>query len=652
MYLGLPNLSLRSFGGLNYIASLFALTGANGFWGDESDFSTLFQDSAGTTAVTMVEQPIGLMLDKHLGAVRGPNLISSGTTGWASSATYTSTIAAVGSELQVTPTANYGSQIQAIATVVGKPYIILADVRKVSGTQSCYVTITDSAGTADTLVIGTAVPAAQTTFVPRSTFFIAANSVTYVALRGTSTSTFTGEVAAFANISVRLVDGNHATQATAANRMVLSARVNLIQLDTRLLTSASWTKTTCTVVAGISDPFGGTKAFNVSALSAGDQIYQSLSVGTHPSMVTSVWLRRTAGSGSVRVKNPNGLSDTTAALDGTWQRFTSSATSDNAGLIYPGVTFTNAGDAADIYVPQINNGIVAAPTQWSDTAASYDTAGFPLYASANGTNQNMTTTTGGGGATGFFFCQATNPAGRGVALATPVNAAFATALTGGTLAAGTYYYCVSAINAYGETLASAETSQVTTGTTSTVTVNWGAVSGATGYKVYGRTTAGELLIATVGAVTTYIDTGAITPSGALPAANTTAYTVLWSDAGTNSGYKVVTNYAGNLLLQAGNGTAYTAATSTDVLALSTGAVVMVWDDGTNLNAQIGSGTVFTAARPVVTAGTAATTIASDNGVATGFFNGNLYPEVYGKNTAFTAAQRAQVQLYCKGKAGL
>lgn len=108
-------------------------------------------------------------------------------------------------------------------------------------------------------------------------------------------------------------------------------------------------------------------------------------------------------------------------------------------------------------------------------------------------------------------------------LSTPTNAAFSTAGTGGSLVPATYYYRVSALSATGETLASTETSQVVgAGTnTNTVTVNWGAVSNATGYKVYGRTTGAELLIATVGAVTTYIDTGAITPAGALPAANTT-----------------------------------------------------------------------------------------------------------------------------------
>lgn len=44
-------------------ASLFA-QGEPGVWYEPSDFSTMFQNSAGTTPVTAVEQPVGLMLDK------------------------------------------------------------------------------------------------------------------------------------------------------------------------------------------------------------------------------------------------------------------------------------------------------------------------------------------------------------------------------------------------------------------------------------------------------------------------------------------------------------------------------------------------------------------------------------------------------------
>jgi len=45
------------------IRALFA-NNQQGVWYDPSDFSTLFQDSAGATPVTAVEQPVGLMRDK------------------------------------------------------------------------------------------------------------------------------------------------------------------------------------------------------------------------------------------------------------------------------------------------------------------------------------------------------------------------------------------------------------------------------------------------------------------------------------------------------------------------------------------------------------------------------------------------------------
>lgn len=104
--------------------------------------------------------------------------------------------------------------------------------------------------------------------------------------------------------------------------------------------------------------------------------------------------------------------------------------------------------------------------------------------------------------------------------APPATPTSTTATTGGTLAAATYSYRVSAVVDGVETGPSVAKTQVTTGATSTVTVDWVAVPGATSHKVYGRTGGTELLMATVTAPTvTFIDTGAVTPSGALPAAN-------------------------------------------------------------------------------------------------------------------------------------
>lgn len=109
-------------------------------------------------------------------------------------------------------------------------------------------------------------------------------------------------------------------------------------------------------------------------------------------------------------------------------------------------------------------------------------------------------------------------------LSAPTQSALATATTGGTILAGTYIYAVTAINANGETTRSNEQTIITSGSTSTVTVTWVAVPGATGYKLYktaaGGATGTELLYKTVGVVTTDTDTAPGAPSGALPTTNT------------------------------------------------------------------------------------------------------------------------------------
>jgi hypothetical protein len=103
-------------------------------------------------------------------------------------------------------------------------------------------------------------------------------------------------------------------------------------------------------------------------------------------------------------------------------------------------------------------------------------------------------------------------------LPTPVNRTFTQGA--GTLAAGTYFYRVVAKNSTGVSLPSTETSLTIT-INHGVNVNWHEVIGATGYDVYGRTTGAELKIgSTDGKTYTFLDDGSVTPSGALPSANT------------------------------------------------------------------------------------------------------------------------------------
>lgn len=79
------------------------------------------------------------------------------------------------------------------------------------------------------------------------------------------------------------------------------------------------------------------------------------------------------------------------------------------------------------------------------------------------------------------------------------------AITSG-LAAGTYYYRVSALISYGETLPSLETS-TTVVINHQITISWPQITGATSYEVYGRTTGAEQLIATTTAPSFSTGTG-------------------------------------------------------------------------------------------------------------------------------------------------
>lgn len=81
--------------------------------------------------------------------------------------------------------------------------------------------------------------------------------------------------------------------------------------------------------------------------------------------------------------------------------------------------------------------------------------------------------------------------------------------SGGSLAASTYSYAVTAVNAYGETQATAIVDVVVgSGTANAVSLSWTPVQGATGYRVYGRTkTSTNVPLLAIVNSPAYIDTG-------------------------------------------------------------------------------------------------------------------------------------------------
>lgn len=116
-------------------------------------------------------------------------------------------------------------------------------------------------------------------------------------------------------------------------------------------------------------------------------------------------------------------------------------------------------------------------------------------------------------------------------LAVPGNVTVTPSSTGGTLTAGTRYYHVTALNAFGETVGSADVAGTTTGSTGSNGIAWGAVTGATGYNVYvtqAPNTTGYLLGPASG--TSYTDTGAVTAIDPEPTTNTTSGITLAAQA--------------------------------------------------------------------------------------------------------------------------
>jgi hypothetical protein len=114
--------------------------------------------------------------------------------------------------------------------------------------------------------------------------------------------------------------------------------------------------------------------------------------------------------------------------------------------------------------------------------------------------------------------------------AAPTISSTATATSGGILIdLTTYGYKITRVTPAGQTTPSAESVQITgVGTnTNTVTINFAAAAAGTSTNIFGRTSGGPWgLIGNVAAgVTSFVDTGTVTPGAAPPAANTTAESV-------------------------------------------------------------------------------------------------------------------------------
>jgi hypothetical protein len=255
---------------------LFA-AGEQGAWYDPSDLTTMFQDNIGTTPVTGTGQAVGLLLDKSKGLALGPELVtngdfSNGTTGWIAAFVGTSPAGSVSAgvaQLPRTAGSNYGYFAQVVVgpsglykvsvTIGANPVVFRAGT---GPTSSLYSNTNLTTGT-------------------QTLYFFASAADPVVTFYGLSN----GTTATVDNISVKLLPGNHAVQATTAARPFygvhpFGGRRNLLTWTEDFRNTATagqtrpWTSSLVVVAAdSTTAPDGTTTADTIAATSANDFHY-------------------------------------------------------------------------------------------------------------------------------------------------------------------------------------------------------------------------------------------------------------------------------------------------------------------------------------------------------------------------------------------
>ena len=395
-------------------SSLFA-AGEQGVWYDPSDLSTLFQDAAGTTPVTAVEQPVGLMLDKSKGLVLGSELVTNGAfdtdTWWLKGPN-----CAISGGAGIASAAASGSGWYKTGVLTVNAYY-----------EITFTVVSCSAGAFRVGFMSTKYSAAYSTPGTYTTR-LAADSTSFIV---ETVGTTTGSID---NVSVKQVTGNHAYQTVSTKRPVLSARVNLLT-KTEQLADAAWGKGDNVVVtqntAEVFAPDGTTTATKLNSPSTtGATFVRQLFNVSLVNHTGSVWVRKgNYRYFGLRVVNNDNLPSDYVVFDfdansgngdivfvpatenvsysfnkkGDWfefkvtnlpnavPRYFQIGITDTVGIEAPIVQINSY-----VYVwhPDLrvtNTGVNLPPYQRVNTAIDYDTQGFPTYLKFDGIDDSMQT---------------------------------------------------------------------------------------------------------------------------------------------------------------------------------------------------------------------------------------------------------------------
>jgi hypothetical protein len=392
------SLALTRAGFLTFSPSSLFTAGEQGVWYDPSDTATLFQDSAGTTPVTAVEQPVGLMLDKSKGLVLGGERVTNGTfdtnlTGWTlgtDAAQVIATWTASGVSITRGTGGNAGFQ-QDMSLTVGAWYSVKFTL--VSGANVAF---------------GLAFSGATASGAGEKTYIFQATGTTLRFWPAALSST-----AVIDNISVRELPGNHAFQATSTSRPVLSARYNLLT-KTEQFDDAAWNKTLSGTASAPSvtanaatAPDGTTTADRVQlSLNGGTTatdralVNQSVTYTSGATYTFSIWFRSRGSSVSMGIGADGIVGNQPITVTSAWQRFSFTAAAvSGSGTVWfqlRGGQSPAHSNSADIEVwgadLRVSNDAAGQPAyQRVNTATDYDTTGFKPYLRFDGTDDWLQT---------------------------------------------------------------------------------------------------------------------------------------------------------------------------------------------------------------------------------------------------------------------
>ena len=420
---------LQSHSGLtSRVSSIFA-NNEPGVWLDPSDFSTMFQDSAGTVPVTAVEQPVGLMLDKSKGMVLGPELVTNGTfdtnlDGWSTIAPATAIWTSSGIQISRNITSFVSQAASVVNLVAGRTYKVSLSVTSAPSAGNASLGIFAANRSTERTAPGTVLFNTAKDFA-----FIFTASVTEAAYVVCGISGVTAGTVTFDNISVRELLGNHALQTTTTSRPVLSARVNLLTKTEQFEDTSVWSVGAAVTADTTVAPNATQTADTVTVNNQATMLYQANAANGDGSYIAEISLTKASGDNffyfyvSDAGNNYAGawvnlvtmqLGTVTAA--GTFSGTTATLNQQENGfkrlrlnLTKPATTSSHLGfspcSSDGSFTRVIGQNVILwgaslvsadqahLPYQRVNTATDYDTAGFPHYLRFDGVDDFLSTTT-------------------------------------------------------------------------------------------------------------------------------------------------------------------------------------------------------------------------------------------------------------------